>query len=330
MQTISSPFFGSRPEQLFGMVENDRIPVGLYLDRFAHWGRTESLTLQPQRFDLDKAITRLSGPASRLEPQIFQQLSAAIEPMRRELAEVDRLLGFSLPFTTQIHALSRHAAYALAARERADESRWMADFCGAALKAVIRKHGSAGHKPPSLFSREMIQQGLVWRDHPSHDPALRGLGEALLPDVFRVTSHDQLLPWFPPEDWALFNEQQGVHTMVNHGTRGRVNVGDGLTDTAAIMVARYYAAIGDAPYRVQWYADEQLIDEQIVAIAERFEFDVEERFTSYLAKIEAKTSESRTMLVLNDNRHVIMVGNTIMVAVADTEILKEIEDAIAA
>lgn len=268
MQTISSPFFGSRPEQLFGMIENDRIPLGLFLERFAHWGTTLELTLQPQRFEFDTAVTALDGPASRLEPQIFARLSAAIDPMRPLVAEVDRLLGFSLPFTTQVHAVSRHAAHALAARKGMDEQRWLADFCGAAVKAILRKGGDPASRPQTLFKREMIQQGTVWRDHPSHDPALRGLGEALLPDVFRATVHDQLLPWFPPEDWALFKEQYGVHTVVNHGTSGRVLLGDGLQSASAILVARYYAAIGDQPYRVRWYADDAVVDDQIVAIAE--------------------------------------------------------------
>src|SRR5262249_39329672 len=49
LRTVSSPFPGSRPEELFGMVENDRIPVELFRDELRAGGeilewelRTES------------------------------------------------------------------------------------------------------------------------------------------------------------------------------------------------------------------------------------------------------------------------------------------------
>jgi hypothetical protein len=63
----------------------------------------------------------------------------------------------------------------------------------------------------------------------------------------------------------------------------------------------------------------------IIEIAERFQFEVEPRFTSYLEKVREKTAESRTMLILNDGRHVVVAGDTIMIAIADTSVLEEFE-----
>lgn len=63
----------------------------------------------------------------------------------------------------------------------------------------------------------------------------------------------------------------------------------------------------------------------IMDIAERFQFEVEPRFTSYLEKVREKTAESRTMLSLNDGRHVVVARDTIMIAVADASVLGEFE-----
>lgn len=63
----------------------------------------------------------------------------------------------------------------------------------------------------------------------------------------------------------------------------------------------------------------------IMDVAERFAFDVEQRFIDYLEKIREKTAESRTMLALNECRHVVISGDTITISVADARILEEFE-----
>lgn len=64
---------------------------------------------------------------------------------------------------------------------------------------------------------------------------------------------------------------------------------------------------------------------QIMDIANQFEFDIEPRFTEYLEKVQEKTAESKTMLNLNNNMHVTVTRDQIVVAVADAAILKEFE-----
>lgn len=63
----------------------------------------------------------------------------------------------------------------------------------------------------------------------------------------------------------------------------------------------------------------------IMDVAQRFGFQIEDRFVEYLEKVAEKTAESRTMLALNDNRHVVVAGDTIMVSVDDAAILEEFE-----
>ena len=63
----------------------------------------------------------------------------------------------------------------------------------------------------------------------------------------------------------------------------------------------------------------------IMDVAEKFEFQIEERFISYLEKVQEKTAESRTMLSLNDNRNIVLAGDIIMISVTDASILEEFE-----
>lgn len=64
----------------------------------------------------------------------------------------------------------------------------------------------------------------------------------------------------------------------------------------------------------------------IMEVANRFGFDIEDRFKAYLSKIETKTEESKIMLAINDGQHVTVADDSIIIAVDNAAILKELED----
>jgi hypothetical protein len=66
----------------------------------------------------------------------------------------------------------------------------------------------------------------------------------------------------------------------------------------------------------------------IMDIADRFGFEIDRRFTDYFEKVQEKVSESRTMLSLNDGRHIVVVSDKIIISVANAAILEEFEHAI--
>jgi SAM-dependent methyltransferase len=268
LHTVSSPFFGSRPEQLFGMIENDRIPVSLYLDRCSHWGERLHTSLTPVRQEIDRWATSLGGPTEKVAREVFDRLAPSLREIRGSMTEVDRLLGFSLPEEAAVRSMARSVAYALAARRGCDEDHWLADFCGAAFQAIVRKKASSAVPGSRMFRRELMQEGGIWRERPEHNAMVGNLGTAILPDLFRATAPEQLEPWFESGDWTSFREESGVHTMLNSAAEPRIALGNSLRDTRALLVARYYAAAGERPYRVCWYADDLLVDDQVLAIAE--------------------------------------------------------------
>jgi len=64
----------------------------------------------------------------------------------------------------------------------------------------------------------------------------------------------------------------------------------------------------------------------IMELAERFDFEIEPRFVDYFDKVKEKTAESRTMLAVNDGRHIVLVDDTIMISVNNAAILEEFEN----
>jgi len=66
----------------------------------------------------------------------------------------------------------------------------------------------------------------------------------------------------------------------------------------------------------------------IMDVANRFEFEIDQRFVDYFEKVQEKVGESRTMLALNDGRHIVVVSDKIIISVANAAILEEFENAI--
>ena len=68
----------------------------------------------------------------------------------------------------------------------------------------------------------------------------------------------------------------------------------------------------------------------IMALAEKFNFEVEQRFTDYVAKVQAKTAPDAMMLALNGGQHVGLMGDSIVINIDDAGILAEFERELAA
>lgn len=87
-------------------------------------------------------------------------------------------------------------------------------------------------------------------------------------------------------------------------------------------------------YRAQWEPSRKVwlcpVNESsiwgIMDVADKFEFEVEDRFTTYLERVREKTEESRVHLMLTGGQHVTLAGDTLIVSVDNAAILKEIED----
>jgi SAM-dependent methyltransferase len=99
--TFSSPFPGSRREFLFGMIENDSIPLDMVLNTLTNDGDITSLQLMPVVGEFESRILALPRNFD-LEGSLATLLLAEIQAVRTALTKTDRLLGARLPETEEV------------------------------------------------------------------------------------------------------------------------------------------------------------------------------------------------------------------------------------
>ncbi|MCC6193784.1 MAG: class I SAM-dependent methyltransferase [Burkholderiales bacterium] len=270
LPTLSSPFWGARPEHLFGMVENDRIPLSLYLEAFAEAGTVVERTLAEHALvgAFENQLLSLSTHGADLARDVRARLRAAVDEAAAAYGTTERLLGYRLPTECDIHALAARVAPLLEARPAAGrDETWRAHAFGAALSAVVRKRGDA-RRSPNLFRREMAVEddGLV-RERPGESSLARALASPLLPDLQDVAEAAAIAPWFPPEDWRFVREDNGLRTLANLHAHARIEMAS--RDSRMLLLMRYYAVVTDArPYRVRVWGCGRLLDEQLIVLSE--------------------------------------------------------------
>ncbi len=271
LPTLSSPFWGARAEQLFGMVENDRIPLSLFGEMFAESGSVLERTLSFHGLvgPFERELLRLRDQGGTLRADVLALLRSAVARAGTNFGQGERLLGYRLPTECEIHALAGRVADLLERRPRTgDTDEWQAELFGAALQAVVRKRGHEKTRPDQLFRRAMTVEsdGLV-RERADADSAAGHLGNPMLPDVYAAADRSALNAWFPESDWHWLVEAHGARSLANLAARCRVQVPS--TKGRSFLLVRYYAVVTNGtPYRVRIWGAGRLLDEQLIVLQE--------------------------------------------------------------
>jgi SAM-dependent methyltransferase len=267
--TFSSPFPGSRPEMLFGMIENDRIPLAMFAETLSEGGDIASLDLVPQISAFDRAILAL--PRDRdLEARLADLLFAEAERARASLTERDRLLGIRLPGTDEVWGLSYEAGprlrrlEGLTGREAELET---ARLFGAALKATVIRHRGA-HESAVLFRRRLSMQDRVYNDLPGLPGMTLHLNVQAIPAI-EAGDTAALAEVYPAADWEFYRPDGGLGAMLNRGPRCRIVLP--WLSSASMLLLRFYAVAGETPYQVSLRrSDGEDIASIVVAASESF------------------------------------------------------------
>ncbi len=269
LPTLSSPFWGARPEHLFGMVENDRIPLSLYADAFAQGGVMVERSLETHSLvgPLEEALMALASTGDALARDVRAVLRDAVDEARAAFGETERLLGYRLPTECDIHALAARVAVMLERRPRAgDDTEWRAEVFGAAIAAVVRKD-SRGSRASTLFRGEMTSDDGVLRAAPAASAPGAGLYSPLLPDIHAAADARSLEPWFPPEDWRFTFDDQGLRTLANLAACGRIELPP--REGPTLLLVRYFAVVTEGvPYRLRVWASGRMVAEETIVLQE--------------------------------------------------------------
>lgn len=159
LRTIAEPFVGSRPESLFGVVENQKMPLPEILQLLGSQGTLVDLTLnyQANMSSWDQDLL-----AARAVPHELEQLPATIEAgimnrlaeARRKLTATDAALGIVFPEPAEVTAMAAQAARSIealplpvAAAERARSPSRVQALTAAAISLPRRIAGWAYRTP---------------------------------------------------------------------------------------------------------------------------------------------------------------------------------------
>jgi SAM-dependent methyltransferase len=148
IRTVAQPYLGSRPESMFGMVENQNIPLDSLLDILAQDCTALEITLNPEAC-MASLEQEILGQRSSEKTELANWLATRLEDLIAEAAEglgpTERGLGFSLPSSAEIVALSEQAANYLKAlpepgRTKSPERLAKAKFMLArAVRSAVRR-----------------------------------------------------------------------------------------------------------------------------------------------------------------------------------------------
>ncbi len=118
LRTVAEPYLGSRPETLFGMVENQTIPLYELKAQVANECDLLEFTVTPEvcMGPLEQEMVARRGMAGdSLASWLTSRLGELLAQAAPALGETEKGLGFSLPLPAEVAALCERAAESLKA-----------------------------------------------------------------------------------------------------------------------------------------------------------------------------------------------------------------------
>ncbi len=207
LRTFAEPFYGSRPESLFGMVENQTIPIFELLDSIAEQADLVETTLCPEHNmgELEKAwLQQTHLTEETLAADIVSALAERRELARGSFGATEEGLGFSLPDDREIEQLAARVARELRALPSPSENlefrTALSALYGASVRLVARKRGPRNHVSAGRLSGSFREQGGVVYGFHGGTAKLLAEARSQLPDV-QGDDTEALFRSFPRERW---------------------------------------------------------------------------------------------------------------------------------
>jgi SAM-dependent methyltransferase len=254
---IGDPIPGSRPEILFGMIENQTIPLAGLKAELRRWGTIEEFTAGTNEMigDFEKALlARRDGTDQEIEQFLLSELTRRIDEVRPSLTPDDVALGYSLPSEAELKELAERTAplvRQLPANSNSDEYvDAAAALFGAAVKLVVRKNGRTHAKSSKPLRYAWGSRAGVAIGYP---PAVNKLLEGtldLLPDL-QTAPEDALHKAFPRDDWTLVDTEVKIRVLVSKGTRVTIRCAGLERESAVTLLFRVNLAHSGENYRVR-------------------------------------------------------------------------------
>jgi SAM-dependent methyltransferase len=251
IRTFGEPYLGSRPETLFGMIENQMIPLRRLLDLLNSNTKIIELVLTPEHYmeDLERSWfdTRDKGPEA-LSSDIESTLAVRRAEAMRHFDEVAKGMKFHLPSPDQLKPFAKRIARALCSLPPvADQESFriaLSEIFGAAVQIVAEKPNDQSSRPTHTLENRFEKKGRIIYTFDDRIRRMLVHDRSLLPDI-QVAGKSETERFFPPECW-----QYGVRSLEDGGRiialglrsqPGRVRIP--ACRHQLLLVLRYYTLV---------------------------------------------------------------------------------------
>ena len=207
IRTFAEPYLGSRPETLFGMIENQTIPLRRMLELLNSDTKIIKLVLRPEDCmgDLEKfwLDSRSKGPdllSGIIESTLTELRAEAI----KHFDEVAEGMQLHLPSPGQLQPFAKRVAQALCSLPPDSDQEGfrtaLSEIFGAAVQIIAEKPNRQVDRPnQTLKGRFEKKDDVIY----TFDDRIRRIllyDRSLLPDL-QVASESEMANFFPADHW---------------------------------------------------------------------------------------------------------------------------------
>jgi ubiquinone/menaquinone biosynthesis C-methylase UbiE len=255
LRTITEPFPNTRPETLFGMVENQTISITALCAALAAKCSPVAITVNPEicMGPLEhELVARIGEGADACTRWLTAELANRVEQASHAMTEADKGMGFSLPTPDEIATLCESTAKALielpADRSSPDFRLGIAEVFGASVQMTLRKKGARRVLPAARLRQDYPMLEEVVCAFPPHVARLLDPGSVLLPDI-QSSPLSVLEHVFPAGDWHFRVSPDGLRDLSPATAHPSFTIPVPRPGPLLVLV-RLYVAVEGLPFRI--------------------------------------------------------------------------------
>ena len=295
-RTIAQPYPGSRPEALFGMIENQNMAIDVMLSIVEEKGKISCLDIDTNicLSAFENSILSAGKDEAEVERYIIKELSERASIAEVSLTDLDRLLGINMPTLSDIESLAKRVApmvTALPDPEAANYKTVLATIFGGSVKITAQISGntpSAANSRYPVYCKDKRKQ--VDIAYPTRLSDILEITEDLLPDI-QDASVSELDKYFMSPEWNTgFIEGSDAKFFSLMERSGKIGLMTDVVDAALIVLLRVWANPSPVPFRVSLCLDEEEVAGFDVYQAESF------LLNAFVTELEAKPAFSLRVL----------------------------------
>lgn len=265
LATVAEPYPGTRPETLFGMIENQKMPLDQILNIFHKFGITKELVIDSKicMSDFDYQVLQFSRSEPFLSKAIENGLIRRIKRARDEFTILDGQIGINIPSDLELSVLASNISNDILTLPRSDSSEYkisLGSIFGGALSAVIQRKFS-GHTGNirKLRYNSGERKGVVIGLPPKVMSVVEGAID-MLPDIQEATRSD-LFSCFPAENWSL-GGSESLRFLVLRSEKGTIKIKNSGVGSRYLVLVRLYGSPTDCPFTVSLAMGGNVLDQK--------------------------------------------------------------------